>query len=519
MAQMLMQTPELLKGNNTIPGVRIPDEILKEIPGIFKACRDWGLDFYPTVVEFLDYDGISEVAAYGGFPVRFPHWSWGEQYEELSRGYEFGMHRIYEMVINTNPCYIYCLDSNTWVDHVTVIAHATGHNDFFKNNIFFSPTSQNMMNELANHGTRIRKYIAEWGKEDVGRFIDKVMSIETLLDPAKAWLKRRQREPIPEIRRQYNHPRRLKIEKGHEHMEDWINTKDYIDSEKKRIREEELKKNIGLFQGVDKDIFGYLKDNAPMKPWQEDIISMLYEESMYFAPQGQTKMLNEGWASKVDSEMMARYGLAKDDGIVEYSAHKAGVLGGKESMNPYKMGYLLLEDIEERWNKGKFGNDYDDCEDFREKLNWDKKLGLGHDKIFEVRKYYDDVTAISEFFTQEFCDKYEFFIWRRFPDGTYKIMERDAKKIKQMLLQQKVNRGLPTIKLVEPNYKNRRVFLMEHQWDGRTLHPTQTSETMKALSYIWKGPCAIVTKNKDNKQIMYYCEDANAKVEVGEPSI
>ena len=73
----LMQTPELLKGNNTIPGVFVHDEILREIPGIFKACRDWGLDFYPTVVEFLDYDGISEVAAYGGFPVRFPHWSWG----------------------------------------------------------------------------------------------------------------------------------------------------------------------------------------------------------------------------------------------------------------------------------------------------------------------------------------------------------------------------------------------------------------------------------------------------------
>jgi len=911
MAQCLMRTPELLKGNNTIPGVKVPDEILKEIPGILKACRDWGLDFYPTVVEFLDYDGISEVAAYGGFPVRFPHWSWGEQYEELSRGYEWGMHRIYEMVINTNPCYIYCLDSNTWVDHVTVIAHATGHNDFFKNNIFFSQTNQNMMNELANHGTHIRKYMAEWGKEDVGRFIDKVMSIQTLLDPAKAWLRRKQKDPIPEIRRQYNHPRRLKVDKGHEHMEEWINTREYIDSEKERIREEELMKSIGLFQGADKDIFGFLKDYAPLKPWQQDVISMLYEESMYFAPQGMTKTLNEGWAcllpqtlvptdqgfiragelcknemrvfvhdgkelrpvtnwfvfkdrktvtlrtnrgleisgsdnhrilvdgnwvhlddlkvgdkvqlspnsdvwasnyvpvmfepesaygwneisqkvgcnrdtirrfrngektgfddalaeafkeykgvkqvsrrnevnipdvvnedfgsflgymtgdghisevkrtmgittgdeeqadrfialveklfglecdkkwddtkwrvkfssivlqdllvdlglptgvsarikkipdavlrspksvmtaflsayfdcdayagkegvilstssvemtkqvqvvllnygiysrkylkdkdnwhvyatglsakkfmeeinfglsrkkaglkqaiddhvffckeveydeivektygqedvvdftvdtthqyvaqgvinhnSKVDSEIMARYGFAKDTGIVEYAVHKAGVLGGKASMNPYKLGYLLLSDIEERWNKGRFGWEYDECEDFREKLNWDKKLGLGHDKIFEVRKHYDDVTALSEFFTQEFCDKYEFFIWRRFPDGTYKIMERDANKIKQMLLQQYVNRGLPTIKLVEPNYKNKRIFLMEHTWDGRTLHPGQTSETMKALSYIWRGPCGILTKNKDGKQIMYYCEDGH--VEVGEPNV
>jgi len=78
MAANLMQTPELLKGNNTIPGVKIPEEILKEIPGILKACRDWGLDFYPTVVEFLDYDGISEVAAYGGFRIQYVANQYGE---------------------------------------------------------------------------------------------------------------------------------------------------------------------------------------------------------------------------------------------------------------------------------------------------------------------------------------------------------------------------------------------------------------------------------------------------------
>lgn len=516
MASKLMQTPELLKGNSTIPGVQIHPEILKEIPGILKACRDWGLDFYETVVEFLDYDEISEIAAYGGFPVRFPHWSWGEQYEDLSRGYEYGMHRIYEMVINTKPCYIYCLDSNTWVDHVTVIAHATGHNDFFKNNIFFSQTSQNMMNELANHGTRIRKYMQEWGKDEVGRFIDKIMSIETLLDPSKAWVQRRQRDPIPEVRRQYQHPRRLNV-KGAEHMEDWINPKEYIQGEYERIKLEEAQKSIGLFMKPERDIFGYIKDHAPMKPWQQDVISMMYQESMYFSPQGMTKAINEGWASRVDSEMMACFGLAKDDGFVEYAAHKAGVLGGKTSMNPYKLGYMLLTDIEERWNKGQFGREWEDCEDAREKKLWDKKLGLGHEKIFEVRKYYDDVTMISEFFTPELCEKNEFYVWRKFPDGTYKIMERDPKKIKNMLLQQYVNRGLPSIKLVEPNYKGKRIFLMEHSWDGRTLHPGQTSETMKALSFLWKGPCAILTKDKNHEQIMYYCEDG--KVEVGKPNV
>ena len=78
----------ILLGNNTVPGVQLSPELKKHIPTILKACRDWGLDFYPTVVQLLNYDEISEVAAYGGFPVRFPHWSFGMEYEELQRGSE-----------------------------------------------------------------------------------------------------------------------------------------------------------------------------------------------------------------------------------------------------------------------------------------------------------------------------------------------------------------------------------------------------------------------------------------------
>ena len=90
----------LLMGDNTTPGLQLPEEIKKVIPDIFKAVREFGLDFYPTVVQMLTYDEISEVAAYGGFPVRFPHWKWGMEYNELQQGYEHGMHRIYEMVVN-----------------------------------------------------------------------------------------------------------------------------------------------------------------------------------------------------------------------------------------------------------------------------------------------------------------------------------------------------------------------------------------------------------------------------------
>ena len=122
----MMSGCPILMGDNTTPGVSIHKEVMEQIPTILDAVKELGCDYFDPIIEFLTYDEISEVAAYGGFPVRYPHWRFGMEYEELSKGYEFGQHRIFEMVVNTSPCYIYCLDSNTQVDNVTVIAQHAG---------------------------------------------------------------------------------------------------------------------------------------------------------------------------------------------------------------------------------------------------------------------------------------------------------------------------------------------------------------------------------------------------------
>ena len=115
-------------------------------------ARAYGLDFYETIFEVLDYDELSEIAALGGFPTRYPHWRFGMEYEQLSKGYSYGLQKIYELVINNDPCYAYLLGSNGIVDQKLVMAHVYGHCDFFKNNIYFGHTSRKMMDETANHG-------------------------------------------------------------------------------------------------------------------------------------------------------------------------------------------------------------------------------------------------------------------------------------------------------------------------------------------------------------------------------
>jgi stage V sporulation protein R len=498
-------------GDNTIPGVPMPENLKKLLPEIYKKVSEFGCDFYPTVVEMLTYDEISEIAAYGGFPVRYNHWKWGMEYEELQRGYMHGMHKIYEMVVNTNPVYLYCLDSNTLVDNVTVVAHALGHADFFKNNIYFSQTSQNMMNELANHGTRIKKYMSRWGKERVTEFIDHVLRIETLIDPSKAWEPKKYKDNLPRDKRKYHHPYRLKVEEGHDYMDQYVNTDEWLKKQKDQIEKIEAAEYLDLFVGSTKDIMGFIRDNAPLKPWESDIVSMLYEESTYFAPQRMTKTINEGWASYIDYNIIARQGLAsmglehESSGIIEYAHHKMGVLGGKYSMNPYKLGFNLFCDIEDRWNKGKFGKEWEECEDLSAREKWDKNLGLGHDKSFEVRKLYNDLTFIMEFFTAEFCEKYEFFEWKKYPNGEYKIESRDPDKIRNKLISRYTNGGLPEIRLMDPNHKNKGIMFLQHKWTGRGLHYAYLKPVLESLRALWKNDIYLATKDNSGQECVYRC--------------
>jgi stage V sporulation protein R len=43
-------------------------------------ARDFGLDFFEIVYEVLDWQEINEVAAFGGYPTRYPHWRFGMEY-------------------------------------------------------------------------------------------------------------------------------------------------------------------------------------------------------------------------------------------------------------------------------------------------------------------------------------------------------------------------------------------------------------------------------------------------------
>ena len=268
-------------------------DLQEEIEG---HARDFGLDFFPILYEVLDYKTMNEVAAYGGFPTRYPHWRFGMDYEQLSKSYEWGLSKIYEMVINTNPAYAYLLEGNSTTDQKIVMAHVCAHVDFFKNNYFFSKTNRKMIDGMANHAARVRRHMARHGQDTVEDFIDTCLSLENLIDPMSPYIVR-SRETKPDDE---DDPRdksgRLRA-KGY--MEAFINPPEYLEKQKKK-REEEAKRQKRRFpEHPRRDVMQFLIEHAPLDHWQTDVLEIVRDEAYYFAPQAMTKILNEGWACVV----------------------------------------------------------------------------------------------------------------------------------------------------------------------------------------------------------------------------
>jgi stage V sporulation protein R len=469
---------------------------------IGEIAKSFGLDFFPTIFEVLDYEMINQVAAYGGYPTRFPHWRFGMEYEYLSKSYEYGLSRIYEMVINNNPCYAYLLASNTEVDQKMVMAHVYGHSDFFKNNFWFSKTNRKMIDEMANHGTRIRTYIERFGINEVEGFIDHCLSIENLIDPHMPFIKRGSAEGIDHDNDVMDLDARIKKIKTKDYMENFVNPEEYIDQQKKNILAKDKKRDI-FPKEPQKDVLNFLMHYAPLKPWQRDIISIIREEAYYFAPQGQTKIMNEGWATFWHSTIMTQKVLT-DSEVVDYADHHSGTVAmNPGSVNPYKIGLELFRDIKDRWDKGRFGKDYYDCDDMATRKNWDKKLGLGMEKIFEVRKLYNDITFLDEFLTEEFCDEHQFFAYNFNPrTRQYEITSRDFGKVKQQLLFSLTNFGQPIILVTNANFENRGELLLTHKHEGIDLKMNFARDTLKNIAKIWKRPVLIETVIENHKYLI-----------------
>ena len=117
---------------------------------------------------------------------------------------------------------------------------------------------------------------------------------------------------------------------------------------------------------------------------------MMREEMLYFWPQLETKIMNEGWASFWHQRILREMDLTSDEAI-EFAKLNAGVVQpSKTGINPYYLGIKIFEDIEDRYNHPT-----------EEMMKRGVHPGSGREKIFEVREIESDISFIRNYLTKD----------------------------------------------------------------------------------------------------------------------
>jgi stage V sporulation protein R len=254
-----------------------------------------------------------------------------------------------------------------------------------------------------------------------------------------------------------------------------------------------------------RDVLQFLLEHAPLENWERDVLAIVREEAYHFAPQGMTKVLNEGWAAFWHATLMTQRAM-NDSEVVDFADHHAGTLAITPGrLNPYKIGIELFREIEDRWNKGKFGKEYDECDDLEVRRRWDRKLGRGRQKIFEVRKIYNDVTFIDAFLNEEFCERLKLYVYGfDSRSGQHVIVSRDWRKVKEKLLFSLTNLGQPLVEVQDANYSNRGELYLKHRFEGVPLDVEKAKDTLKNMHRLWRRPVHLETVEDGRDRLLSY---------------
>ncbi|MFS0645442.1 SpoVR family protein [Siminovitchia sp. 179-K 8D1 HS] len=454
------------------------------ISEITEIASGFGLDFYPMRYEICPADIIYTFGAYG-MPTRFSHWSFGKQFFKMKLHYDFGLSKIYELVINSNPCYAFLLDSNSLIQNKLIVAHVLAHCDFFKNNVRFKNTKRDMVESMAATAGRIRQYEIEYGKKEVEEFLDAVLSIEEHIDPSLMW-------PM------------LDWEMDEEEWEEDVPpVTEYDDlwslDEGKKEKPTGKKRKKKFPPRPEKDIVLFIEQySRELSDWQRDIMTMVREEMLYFWPQLETKIMNEGWASYWHQRIIRELDLTSDE-AVEFAKLNAGVIQpSRTSINPYYLGLKIFEDIEERWNNPD-----------EEMIKQGIKPDSGREKMFEVRELESDISFLRNYLTKELVLREDMYLFQK-QGRDYKIVDKEWTEVRDQLVNMRVNGGFPYITVNDGDYMKNGELYLKHSYEGVELDLKYLEKVMPYIYQLW-GRTVHMESVVENRPMLFSYDGRNVQ--------
>lgn len=394
-------------------------ELEKAIGEITELAGAEGLDFFSMRYEICPSEVLYSIGAYG-MPTRFSHWSFGKAYHRMKTEYDYGLSRIYELVVNSDPCYAFLLDRNTLLQNKLIVAHVLGHSDFFKNNMMFNGTDRGMIDRMTNSAERIRIFEKEHGLEQVEKMLDAGMAIQEHINP-------------------YG---RVGSRSG------------FAESD-----------------GSTKDVVGFIAERSRyLEDWQREILYMLKAEMLYFWPQMETKILNEGWATFWHLRLIRQLQLS-DSEIIEFAKMNAGVVQpGAGRLNPYYLGLRMLEYVERT---------------------------EGREALFEIRETGSDVSFIRNYLTPQLVEEMDLYMFAKQAD-VYRVTSKEIENVRDTLIRQRTNGGFPYITAKDDDLGHRGELLLVHRYEGLELDRKYVERTLPLIQYLWGRPVHLDTVSGGN---------------------
>ncbi len=443
-------------------------DLEKSLEQIWEVARGFGLDPFPTRFEIVPATVMYEVGSYA-LPGRYSHWTFGKAYHRMKTMYDFGLSKIYEVVINTNPSYGFLLETNSPIQNKLVMAHVLGHVDFFKNNIYFSKTNRRMVESVSTHSGRMTEYEFKYGRKTVEKLLDAVLAIEEHIDP-NFFIKR----PNPQM------PRKPPLKRVEGRYDDLWKMGETPEPEAEPQSPQPRRDHL-----PEKDIVYYIMRHSPhLQPWQRDAMAMIHEEMEYFVPQMQTKTMNEGWASYFHARIMRELDLTDSEHMEFAELHSGVVSPHVGQLNPYYLGYKIFEDIEKRW--GKNGSD------------------AGREKIFEVRELDNDVSFLRNYLTEELCEELDLFVYELAEEEEWTITEKRWERVRDQLVSNMTNFGFPYLVVADGDYNGNRELYLKHQYEGTELDQRYARKALEHVHTLWGRPVHLETVVEDESLVMHY---------------
>jgi stage V sporulation protein R len=474
---------------------------------IGKIARErYRIDTYPNQIEIISADQMMDAYSSVGMPVGYHHWSFGKQFLSTEQRYRKGhIGLAYELVINSNPCIAYLMEENTLTLQALVIAHACfGHNSFFKGNYLFREWTD--ASAIVNYILFARDYITEC-EERHG-----VDAVEQLLDSCHALSNlgvdrfRRPKPISPEQERQRQKERE-------DYLQQQVN--DLWRTIPKKQQEVE-EKAVRFPSEPQENLLYFIEKNAPLlEPWEREVVRIVRKIAVYFYPQRQTKVMNEGWATFWHYNLMMdlyHEGLIGEGNILEFLQSHTNVVAQPSfdspfysGINPYTLGFAMFQDIRRI------------CEEPTEedKRFFPELAGSDWlDAVHHAMLNFKDESFILQYLSPKVIRDLKLFsIVDDDADSAISVTaihdDEGYRKIREQLSDQhNISKQEPDIQVYEVSLRGDRSITLRHQQHDRIpLEEDDATEVIKHLHRLWRFDVHLESVQDGKAQQVYHCND------------